>query len=64
MTAASKTPRRTPPHVVTYRLVTGAITVFLLVSFGLGLAGFGPFSALHRLASPVSHDLHLDRISG
>lgn len=55
--------RRTPPHVVAYRCVTAAITVVLLVLFGLGLAGYGPLTPLHRLAAPVSHGLHLDRIS-
>ena len=58
------TPLRTPPHVVAYRLVTATIAMLLLLSFGLGLAGYGPFSALHGLASPVTHALHLDRISG
>jgi hypothetical protein len=63
-TAPVKTPVRTPPHVVAYRSVTAAITVLLLLSFGFGLAGHGPFSLLHGLASPVSHALHLDRIQG
>jgi hypothetical protein len=55
---------RTPPHVVAYRSVTATIAVFLLLSFGFGLAGYGPLSSLHHLASPVSHALHLDRIQG
>ncbi len=57
-------PGRTPPHVIAYRSVTAAITVLLLLSFGFGLAGYGPFAVLHGLASPVSHALHLDRIQG
>jgi hypothetical protein len=55
---------RTPPHVVTYRSVTAAITALILLSIGLGFAGYGPLVALHRAAQPVSHGLHLDRISG
>ncbi|HMD94427.1 MAG TPA: hypothetical protein VKG80_17495 [Trebonia sp.] len=55
---------RTPPHVVAYRSVTAAITVLILLSAGLGLAGYGPLATLHRAAHPVSHALHLDRISG
>jgi hypothetical protein len=58
------TPARTPPHVVVYRSVTAAITGLLLLFCGLGLAGYGPFAAAHRLASPVTHTLHLDRIQG
>jgi len=61
---AATTPLRTPPHIVAYRLVTAAIAVLILLSLGLGLAGYGPVSALHRLASPVTHALHLDRIQG
>ena len=55
---------RTPPHVIAYRSVTVVITLMILLSAGLGLAGYGPLAVLHRAASPVSHDLHLDRISG
>jgi len=55
---------RTPPHVVAYRLVTSALAVLILMSVALGLAGYGPLTALHRAAAPVSHALHLDRISG
>ena len=58
------TPLRTPPHIVAYRSVTAAITVLILLSLGFGLAGYGPVSALHRLASPVTHARHLDRIRG
>jgi hypothetical protein len=65
MTSAPvKTLAGTPPHVAAYRSVTAVITVLLLLSFGFGLAGYGPFSALHGLASPISHALHLDRIQG
>ena len=55
---------KTPPHVVAYRSVIAAITVLLLLSFGFGLAGYGPFSPLHGVASPVTRALHLDRIRG
>lgn len=55
---------RTPPNVLAYRLVTSALTVLILISVGLGLAGYGPLTALHRVAHPVSDALHLDRISG
>jgi hypothetical protein len=55
---------RTPPHFVAYRLVTATIATLLLLSFGFGLAGYGPFSSWHGLASPVTHALHLDRIGG
>lgn len=63
-TAPAKTPARTPPHVVAYRSVTAAIAVLLLLSFGFGLAGYGPLSPLDSLVSPVTHALHLDRIQG
>jgi hypothetical protein len=63
-TTPVKTPPRTPPHVVAYRSVTATITVLLLVSFGSGLAGYGPFFPLHSLVNPVTHALHLDRIQG
>jgi hypothetical protein len=63
-TAPVPTPARTPPHVVVYRSVTAAIAGLLLLFCGLGLAGYGPFAPLHRLASPVTHTLHLDRIQG
>jgi hypothetical protein len=49
---------------VVYRSVTAAIAVLILLFCGLGLAGYGPFSPLHRLVSPVTHALHLDRIQG
>ena len=55
---------RTPPHVVTYRSITVAFTALILLSIGLGFAGYGPLVVLHRAAEPVSHGLHLDRISG
>jgi hypothetical protein len=55
---------RTPPNVVVYRLVTSALTALILISVGAGLAGYGPLTALHQIAHPVSHALHLDRISG
>jgi hypothetical protein len=55
---------RTPPHVVAYRAVTSVLAAAILLSVGLGMAGYGPLAALHRVASPVSHALHLDRISG
>jgi hypothetical protein len=55
---------RTPPHVVAYRLVTSALAVLILVWVGVGMAGHGPLGALHQVMAPVSHALHLDRISG
>jgi hypothetical protein len=63
-TAPAPTSGRTPPHVVVYRSVTAAIAVLLLLSLGFGLAGYGPFAPLHRLVSPVTHALYLDRIQG
>lgn len=59
-----KTPSKTLPHVVAYRSVTATVAVLLLLSFGFGLAGHGPFSPLHSVASPVTHAMHLDRIQG
>jgi hypothetical protein len=53
---------QTPPHVVVYRSITATITVLLLLWIGAGLAGYGPLTALHGVAHPVSHALHLDRI--
>jgi hypothetical protein len=55
---------RTPPHVIAYRSVISSVSVLILLAFGFGLAGYGPLGSLHRLATPVSHSLHLDRISG
>jgi hypothetical protein len=55
---------RTPPHVAAYRSVTAVITALIVLSIGLGLAGYGPLIVLHRTTEPVSHMLHLDRISG
>lgn len=55
---------RTPPHVAAYRSVIAAVTLLVLLGAGLGLAGYGPFTPLHGVASPVYHALHLDRISG
>jgi hypothetical protein len=54
----------TPPHVVAYRSVTAALTVLILLSIALGFAGCGPLVVLHRVAQPVLHGLHLDRING
>ncbi|MGH3211081.1 MAG: hypothetical protein ACRDNO_25315 [Trebonia sp.] len=54
----------TPPLVITYRSVTAVVTMLVLLSVGLGFAGYGPLVDLHRIAQPVSHELHLDRISG
>ena len=64
MTTRAKTTLRTPPHFIVYRSVTATIALLLLLSFGFGLAGYGPFSLLHRISSPVTHALHLDRIQG
>jgi hypothetical protein len=55
---------KTPPHVVAYRTVISSVTALILLAFGSGLAGHGPLTALHQLASPVTHSLHLDRIGG
>jgi cobalt transporter subunit CbtB len=55
---------RAPPFVVTYRSVTAALTALILASIILGFAGYGPLVVLHRAAHPLSHALHLDRISG
>jgi hypothetical protein len=55
---------RTPPLVITYRSVTAAITALIVASIVLGFAGYGPLVVLHRTSEPISHALHLDRISG
>ena len=55
---------RTPPHVVAYRSVAAAVTALILLSVGLGFAGYGPLVVLHGASEPVWHALHLDRISG
>jgi hypothetical protein len=62
MTTPVKQHLRTPPHVVAYRAVIAATTVLLLLSFGFGLAGYGPFFFLNGLVRPVTHALQLDRI--
>ncbi|MGD0602844.1 MAG: hypothetical protein ABSA53_04480 [Streptosporangiaceae bacterium] len=65
MTTPLKTPPlKTPPYTIACRSVTATITVLILLAVGFGLAGYGPGSGLHRLASPVTHALHLDRIQG
>jgi len=64
MTTPVRTPPRTPPHVVAYRSVTATIAALLLLAFGFGLAGYGPFAALHGLAAPLTNALHLNQISG
>ncbi|MBV9451903.1 MAG: hypothetical protein JO345_39060 [Streptosporangiaceae bacterium] len=46
---------RTPPHIVVYRSVISSITALILIASGFGLAGHGPLTALHQLASPVTH---------
>jgi hypothetical protein len=53
---------RTPPNVVAYRCVIAVVTVLVLVSLGFGLAGQGPLASLHRLASPVTDGLYLNKI--
>lgn len=55
---------RTPLHVIAYRSVTAAVAALIILSVGLGFAGYGPLTALHQAAHPVTHELHLDRISG
>jgi hypothetical protein len=55
---------KTPPHVVVYRSVASGVAVLVLLAFGFGLAGYGPLAPFHRLARPVTHYLHLDRIRG
>lgn len=52
----------TPLSVVAYRLVTSLVTALIVLAVGLGLAGYGPLTPLHRLAAPLNHALHLDRI--
>jgi hypothetical protein len=64
MTTSAKTRPRTPPHVVAYRSVTATIVTLLLLAFGFGLVGYGPFAALHGLAAPLTNALHLNQISG
>jgi hypothetical protein len=38
---------RTPPQVIAYRSVIAAIMLLIVLSFGLGLAGYGPLGFLH-----------------
>jgi hypothetical protein len=59
MMNSARAPRATPPSFVVYRAFIVAVTVFLLLSLGFGLAGYGPFAALHGLAQPVGRTLHL-----
>jgi hypothetical protein len=33
---------KTPPHVVTYRVITIVITLTIILVIGLGMAGLGP----------------------
>lgn len=54
----------TPPSVVAYRGVIALATLLILLSAGFGTAGAGPLAILHRMASPISSELHLNRISG
>jgi len=42
---------KTPPTFVIFRAATSAITLLLLLLFGLGLAGHGPLGSLHALTS-------------
>lgn len=42
---------KTPPTFVIVRAATSAITLFLLLLLGLGLAGHGPLDSLHALTS-------------
>ena len=58
------TSTQTPPHVVAYRSVTATIATLLLLALGFGLAGYGPFAALHGFAAPLTNALHLNQISG
>jgi hypothetical protein len=55
---------RTPPLVITYRSVTAAVTALIILFVAFGFAGYGPLTALHQAARPVTHELHLDRIGG
>jgi hypothetical protein len=55
---------KTPPHIIAYRSVTATIALLILLAFGFGVAGYGPFAALHGLTGPVSRSLHLDTVSG
>jgi len=55
---------RTPPSVVAYRGAIALVTLLILLSVGFGTAGTGPLAVLHRMTSPISSELHLDRISG
>jgi len=64
--AGTKTGTRTttPPSVHAYRGITAGITALILLLLVLGLAGYGPLDVLHRVSHPLTHALHLDRISG
>jgi hypothetical protein len=64
MTSPARAPRTTPPSFILYRAAIAGVTVILLLSLGLGLAGYGQFAALHGLARPVGRALHLTGSGG
>jgi hypothetical protein len=49
---------KTPPTYFAFRAVAVAITVLMLVLFGLGLHGRGPFHGLGPVTSNVTSWLH------
>lgn len=49
---------RTPPQIVIFRVVTVTITALILLTVGLGLAGWGPLGALGARTSQADQLVH------
>jgi hypothetical protein len=49
---------KTPPQFVIFRVVAATITVLILATFGLGLAGQGPLDGLGTQTSRVVNVVH------
>jgi hypothetical protein len=49
---------QTPPTYIAFRATAVAITVLVLLLFGLGLQGLGPLHSLGPVASNVTSWLH------
>jgi hypothetical protein len=52
--------RQTPPSYIAFRAAAVAITVLLLLLFGMGLRGRGPLHSLGPVTSNVISWLHTD----
>ena len=51
---------RTPPTYVAFRAAAGAVTVLVLLLFGMGLRGHGPLHSLGPVTSNVVSWLHVN----